>query len=64
MDRLQTQDDGKGGGGGLHMEQLDTLKTLKDESRIVGRAVGFWTWSGMVCSVWANRARSRYSAKR
>jgi hypothetical protein len=46
------------------MQQFNAFKTLKDESRIVGRAVGFWTWSGMVCSVSANRARSRYSAKR
>jgi hypothetical protein len=46
------------------MEQFNAFKALKDESRIVGRAVGLWTWSGMVCSVSAKRVRSRYSAKR
>src|SRR2546425_5454068 len=30
MDWLKTQDDGERGRGGLHMEQLNTFKTLKD----------------------------------
>jgi hypothetical protein len=46
------------------MEQLNAFKVLKDESRIVGRAVGLCTWSGMVCLVSARRAQSRNSAKR
>ncbi len=42
------------------MQQLNALKTLKDESRLVGHAMGLCSWSGMVCSVSASRARSRY----
>jgi hypothetical protein len=43
MQRLKTQYDGERDSISLHMEQLDAFKTLKDESRIVGRAVGLWT---------------------
>jgi hypothetical protein len=43
MQRLKTQHDGERGSTCLHMEQLNAFKTVKDESRIVGRAVGLWT---------------------
>ena len=39
-------------------------KAVTDESRLVGRAVGFCTWSAIVCSLWARRERSRTSAQR
>jgi len=43
MDGQQTENKDERSGSCLHMEQLNPLKTLKDESRIVGRAVGFCT---------------------
>ena len=43
MQRLKTQHSGERDSMSLHMKQLDAFKTLKDESRMVGRAVGLWT---------------------
>jgi hypothetical protein len=43
MNGLQAQYEDERSCGSLRMEQLDALKTLKDESRIVGRAEGFCT---------------------
>jgi hypothetical protein len=43
MDGLQAQYENERSGSRLHMEQFNPLKTLKDESRIVGRAVGLCT---------------------
>ena len=43
MDRLKSQDEDQRGSSGLDVEEFNAFKTLKDESRIVGRAVGLWT---------------------
>ena len=43
VDGLQASNENERSGCRLHVEQLNALKALKDESRIVGRAVGFCT---------------------